>query len=138
MKEKKTKEQIEAERFERIARRSYDAYKRNREKWIFKGYALADALTEEEYKEDLKTAQEAGISKNFARSMAHDDIGITYSRARKLMSHINENEVLKEEFKDFNVTTLTSNSMRAHDVISKMYSLGLIDDRAEFEKSLGY
>lgn len=133
MKVRKTKDQILKERLDR----SYAAYIKNRRKWEDKGYFMAEPISRKDYKYYYEDAKNRGM-KNFARTLAHDDIGITYSRARKLMSHINENEVLKEKFKDFNVTTLTSNSMRAHDVISEMYSLGLIENREDFEKSLGY
>lgn len=133
MKVRKTKDQILNERLDR----SYAAYIKNRRKWEDKGYFMAEPISRKDYKYYYEDGKNRGM-KNIARTLAHDDIGITYSRARKLMSHINENEVLKEKFKDFNVTTLTSNSMRAHDVISEMYSLGLIENREDFEKSLGY
>lgn len=137
MKKKKTKEQIESERFERIARRSYDAYKRNREKWIFKGYAMAEVMTEEKYKEVLKTAQETGISKNFARSMAADDRRVTFRQSIELNKIVKNSDVIKEKFGITNASSIRSSS-KIHDIITELYSLELIDDREEFEKSLGY
>lgn len=118
-------------------RSSYESYLAHRREWKDKGYAMADALTEEEYKEIFTNAKEAGASRNFARSMAADDRRVTFRQSIELNKIVKNSDVVKEKFGITDAASIRS-STKAHDIITELYNLGLIDDRAEFEKSLGY
>ena len=117
-------------------RRSYNAYLAQRKKLREKHIALADKMTYTEYKEIYAGAKEAGIeTNNFARTMARDDMRVTRSQAREIYKQMDQ------ETKDkYNIHSLKAmrGTNEVHGIITYMFDNGMIDDRDEFEKSLGY
>ena len=117
-------------------RKSYDAYLRQRKRLKKKQIALADKMTYKEYKEIYTNAKETGFNtNNFARTMAHDDMIVTRDQAREIYKQMD-----KETKKKFNITNIKElrGSSDVHGIITHMFDMGLIPDRDEFEKSLGY
>lgn len=117
-------------------RKSYKSYLKQRKALEKKNIALADKMTYKEYKEIYKYAKEAGEStNNFARTMARDDMRVTRSQAKEIFTKMDKD--IKTEFNIQSTKQLRANP-NIHMIITMMFDNGLIDDRDEFEKSLGY
>ena len=115
--------------------KSYEAYLRKRQVLKDKGIALADKMSKKEYRDTYKNFKEAGMSNNFARTMAYDDMRIDRNQAREIYKQMDE--VVKNKFNINSVKELRG-APNVHGIISYMFDAGLIDDRDDFEKSLGY
>lgn len=117
-------------------RKSYKSYLKRRKELEKKNIALADKMTYKEYKETYKYAKEAGEStNNFARTMAYDDMRVTRGQAKEIFARMDKD--IKNEFDIKSIRQLRSSS-DIHMIITMMFENGLIDDRNEFEQSLGY
>lgn len=117
-------------------RKSYKSYLKQRKALEKKNIALADKMTYKEYKEIYKDFKDAGEStNNFARTMARDDMRVTRSQAKEIFTKMDKD--IKTEFNIQSTKQLRANP-NIHMIITMMFDNGLIDDRDEFEKSLGY
>lgn len=117
-------------------RKSYKSYLKQRKELEKKNIALADKMTYKEYKEIYKDFKDAGEStNNFARTMARDDMRVTRSQAKEIFTRMDQD--IKTEF-DIQSTKQLRGNPNIHMIITMMFDNGLIDDRDEFEKSLGY
>ena len=114
---------------------SYKAYLRKREEFMRKGYALADAVSRKQYESDYEDAKNAGMSNNFARQMAYDDLRVTSRQSREIFRSMDE--YLRNEYDIHSAKALRA-APDVHVIITSMFDLGLIEDRDEFERSLGY
>lgn len=117
-------------------RKSYKSYLKRRKELEEKNIALADKMTYKEYKETYEYAKEAGEStNNFARNMANDDMRVTRGQAKEIFARMDQD--IKNEFDIESIKQLRG-SPNIHMIITSMFENGLIEDRDEFEKSLGY
>ena len=117
-------------------RKSYKAYLAQRKKLQEKKIALADKMTYKEYKAIHEGFKETGLdTNNFARTMARDDMRVDRSQAREIY-----NKMDKEAKKTYNIYSIKAlrGSNDIHGIITYMFNNGLIDDREDFEASLGY
>lgn len=115
--------------------KSYQVYERKRKEFIRKGYALADKVSRREYEDLYLDAKDAGMSNNFARRMAYDDLRLTQFRAKELYKQMNTD--VRAEYDIHSIKELRGRE-DVHEIITYMFDMGMIPDREEFEKSLGY
>lgn len=115
--------------------KSYKAYLKKRKELKSKGFALIDKLSRYEYGELYLDAKDAGLSNNFARTMAYDDLHIKGSQSREIFRQMDYG--IKEKYGIWSAKELRG-ADDIHAIITDMFDSGLIDNRDEFEKSLGY
>lgn len=115
--------------------KSYESYLKKRKAFEDKGYALADKSSRRQYESDYYDAKAAGMSNNFARQMAYDDLRVTQSQSREIYRSMNVDIRNKYNINSFRELRGAPN---VHDIITSMFEAGLIADRGDFEKSLGY
>ena len=123
--------------------KSYQSYRDMHDAYKDKGYFIAKPLSKREYKNTYKNALSLHKdTRNWARQMANDDLAITRSRAKEVYRRLGDSLEGIEIKKDWGIRNakelLYKPGSTLHEIIGAMFDDGLITDREEFNKSLGY